>query len=410
MSTQSERQDLLEKALQAGHEALNKDDLEKGDLEQAREQFQAALRIASELRNESASETAIAGLHKVTLREKAMEDQVAYHDLMATGDRARDNRSWAQAVGEYKKARDVASRMSDKEQQEASIQYYLAQGEKSLEAKDYVSAMEFFQQAMELDVKRPEVRAGLIAAYLSRGQRSEQRRQLGSAAAIYEELLRFDPGNSEGKARLRSVRFRTWRTRGLIAAGLLAALLLVLAQVNRMITWPMPACEVTAIGGVLCTPTATATHTPTATATATNTATPTATATATPTFTPTATPTGTPTPTTTPTFTPTPMISQPRYNQTGVYRDPYSTQVIAVLYVGDQVHLCAKAANRYLVAKNYCHLTDPLGWVNVDNLAPNFANIFPDYLTTPLPPPTATPSPIPTATPTLTPTPDGGGG
>jgi tetratricopeptide (TPR) repeat protein len=410
MSTQSERQVLLEQALQAGREALEKGKLD--DLEQAREQFQAALRIASELRIESASETAAAGLHEVTLREKAMEDLAAYQELMAAGKAARDSGNWAQAVGEYQKARDVASRMSAKEQQEASIQYFLAQGEKSLESGDYVSATAFFQEAMDLDAKRPEARAGLIATYLSRGQRSEQRRQLGSAAAIYEELLRFDPSNSEGKARLRSVQFRTWRMRGLIAAGLLAVLLLVLAQVNRMITWPVAACEVTAIGGVLCTPTATATHTPTATATATDTATSTATATATPTFTPTATPTNTATPTATPTFTPTPMIVQPRYDQTGVYPDPYSTRIVGVLWTGDQIHLCAKAADRYLVAKNYCHLTDPLGWVNVGNLVPNFANIFPDYLTTPLPPPTATPVPPPTATPVPTPTPESsqGGG
>ncbi len=391
MSTQSERQVLLEQALREGQLAL-----EKGDLEQAREQFQAALRIDKD------NETALAGLRNVASRQKALADKSAYQELMAAGKAARDNGNWAQAVGEYQKARDVASAMSAAEQQEASIQYYLAQGEKSLEAKDYVSATAFFQEAMDLDVKRPEARAGLIATYLSRGQRSEQRRQLGSAAAIYEELLRFDPGNSEGKARLRSVRFRTWRTRVLIAAGLLAALLLVLAQINRMITWPVAACGVTAVGEVLCTPTATATHTPTATATATDTPTPTATATATPTFTPTATPTNTATPTATPTFTPTPIISRPRYDSTGVYPDPYSTRWFAVLFVEDQVHLCAKAANRYLVARNYCHLTDPLGWVNIDNLAPNFANNFPDYLTTPLPPPTATP--------TSTLTPDGGGG
>jgi len=397
MSTQSERQVLLEQALRVGQLAL-----EKGDLEQARMQFQAALRIDKD------NETALAGLRTVASRQKTLADKAAYQGMMAAGKAARDNGNWAQAVGEYQKARDVASTMSAAEQQEASIQYYLAQGEKSLEAKDYVSATAFFQEAMDLDVKRPEARSGLIAAYLSSGQRSEQRRQLGSAAAIYEELLRFDPSNSEGKARLRSVQFRTWRMRGLIAAGLLAVLLLVLAQVNRMITWPVAACEVTAIGGVLCTPTATATHTPTATATATDTATSTATATATPTFTPTATPTNTATPTATPTFTPTPMIVQPRYDQTGVYPDPYSIRIIGVLWTGDQIHLCARAADRYLVAKNYCHLTDPLGWVNVGNLVPNFANTFPDYLTTPLPPPTATPSPIPTATPT--PTPDGGGG
>lgn len=397
MSTQSERQGLLEDALRKGQLALDNDDLEL-----ARVQFQDALWIDKD------NETALAGLRNVASRQKALADKAAYQELMAAGKAARDNGNWAQAVGEYQKARDVASTMSKAEQQEASIQYYLAQGEKSLEAKDYVSATAFFQEAMDLDVKRPEARAGLIATYLSRGQRSEQRRQLGSAAAIYEELLRFDPGNSEGKARLRSVQFRTWRTRGLIAAGLLAVLLLVLAQVNRMITWPLAACEVTAIGGVLCTPTATATHTPTATATATDTPTPTATATATPTFTPTATPTNTATPTATPTFTPTPMIVQPRYDQTGVYPDPYSTRIIGVLWTGDQIHLCARAADRYLVAKNYCHLTDPLGWVNVGNLVPNFANTFPDYLTTPLPPPTATPSPNPTATPT--PTPDGGGG
>lgn len=399
MSTQSERQVLLEQALREGQLAL-----EKGDLEQARMQFQAALRIDKD------NETALAGLRNVASRQKALADKAAYQDLMAAGKAARDNGNWAQAVGEYQKARDVASTMSAAEQQEASIQYYLAQGERSLEAKDYVSATAFFQEAMDLDAKRPEARAGLVAAYLSRGQRSEQRRQLGSAAAIYEELLRFDPGNSEGKARLRSVRFRIWRTRGLIVAGLLAALLLVLAQINRMITWPVAACEVATIGEVLCTPTATATHTPTATATATDTPTPTATATPTPTFTPTATPTDTATPTATPTFTPTPMIVQPRYDQTGVYPDPYSTRIIGVLWTGDQIHLCARAADRYLVAKNYCHLTDPLGWVNVGNLVPNFVNTFPDYLTTPLPPPTATPSPVPMSTPIPTPTPEGGSG
>lgn len=397
MSTQSDWQDLLEKALRGGQEALN-----SGDLEKARLMFQSALRI------EKDNETALAGLRNVASQERAVADQADYQEKMTAGKTARDNRNWAQAVGEYQKARDVASRISDAEQQEASIQYYLAQGEKSLEAEEYVSATEFFRQALELDARQPEARAGLVATFLNRGQSAERRRQLGSAAAIYEELLHFDPGNSEAKARLRSVQVRIWRTRALIAAGLAAALLLVLAQINRAINWPIEACEVTYVGGVLCTPTATATHTATATATATDTPTPTATATATPTFTPTATPTDTPTPTATPTFTPTPMISRPRYNQTGAYPDPYSTELSAVLYIKDQVFLCAKAADRYLVAKNYCHLTDPLGWVNTENLVPDFANIFPDYLTTPLPPPTATLSPIPTATPTWTP--EGGGG
>ncbi len=403
MSTESERRNLLEQALREGQLAL-----ERGELENARQQFRSALRI------EAGNEIALAGLQAADKKESAAADAADFRATMAAGKTARDSRNWPQAVGEYQKARDIAARMSAKEKRDANVEYYLARGEQSLEADDYVSAMEFFRKARDLDDERPEARAGLVATFLRRGDQAEQRRQLGNAAAIYEELLRFDPGNNEGKARLRSVQFRIWRTRALIAAGLAVILLVAMAQANRMISWPVGACDVSTIGEVLCTPTATPTATFTPTSTYTPTATPTNTPTATATATATTTATATDTPTATPTYTPTPMVAQPRFNQTGVYPEPYSTRLVAVLWQDDVIYLCAKAANRYLVAKNYCHLTDPLGWVNIDNIAPSFATSFPESLTTPLPPPTDTPRPTPTVTPTAVPeptaTPGGGAG
>jgi len=157
----------------------------------------------------------------------------------------------------------------------------LEQGQKALDENDFSQAETYFKAALELKQDDVSARAGLIQASYRAGVNAEERGRLRDALEHYQGVLQLDPAHHEAQVRQTAIR-RKLRVRG-IAFGIIGAvlLLLVLAQVNNFIAWPVPVCD--ASGALLCTPSPTATNTATATATAT--------------LTPTPTPTNTPTPT-----------------------------------------------------------------------------------------------------------------
>lgn len=296
-------------------------------------------------------------------------------------------------------------------QRQAEIDRLLDRGSKALSTGDFGTAE--IQYRRVLDEFEPENVAaftGLAEACRLGGERALADGKLFTARDYYQQWIALDPRSNEPKVRLAEVERRiagARRKRGLRAALIGGALLLLAALICSLgrgyVALPDPVCGT---ADFLCTPTPTATFTNTATATATPTAT--ATATATPTHTPTLTPTATNTPT--PTTTPTPQQFQGEllYNQVGVYAQPVGAEfaTVSTLSAGVRIYVCARAGNRYLIALQPCHETEPVGWVAVSNVSPVIPPL-PDSLVTPLPA-TSTPVPPPTATPvppTDTPTP-----
>lgn len=373
------RQQLLAGALQAGREAL-----ETPDFEEARRHFQDALSIDP---NNAEAQT--------LLRE------TNYRAKMAEGHAAWDRGDLTVAARAFREARTGAAELSEAQQAEADYCDHAVRGQDALAGKRFTEAREYFQHALGVKKNGSEARAGLIETSLQMGQAAEARRRWSDALQHYQAAQRFAPDQSAASAHIRSVKAKIHRRNILLAIGAGLIILVVLAQANRMIAWPEPACTVAGVGGILCTPTATATATSTMTATPTATATPTGTPTPTSTHTPTATPTATSTPTATPTFTPTPLLGRPQFNELGIFDAPIGNRLISLAYTDEILHLCARAGNRYLVARDYCHLVQPIGWAPVAYITEAFSGEFPEALTTVLPP-TATPIPVP-ATPTPTP-------
>lgn len=376
------RQQMLAGALRVGREALDRQ-----DFDEARRQFQDALKIDA---TNSEAQT--------LLRE------TNYRAKMAEGHAAWDRGDLAIASQAFRTARSLAAGLPPNLQAEADYCDHTVRGQDALANKKYTEARESFQYALGIKADGSQARAGLIDTYLQMGQDAEAHGRLGDALQHYQALQRFVPDSSAANAHIQSVTFKMRRRRIIIGVAVALALIVLLAQANRMIAWPEPACRFPGAGGVLCTPTATftatstLTATPTATATATSTATPTSTWTPTATPTSTSTPTSTFTPTATPTSTPTPLLGRPQFNELGIFEGPTGDRLIGLAYTNELLHICAKAGNRYLVARGYCHLEQPIGWAPVAYITEAFSGDFPEALTTLLPP-TAVPPPA-TATPT----------
>ena len=309
-----------------------------------------------------------------------------------------------------------------RKEREQKLQETVDKGHQALDAGNFTAARSFFESALAIDEDSPHAQAGLKDTLYKAGQAAEERGHRREAQEYYQALLDFDPHNSDALVRLNAMT-RQIRQRWAIGIGGpvgVIILLFILAQVNRFIAWPVGACNAPGVGRLLCspTPTPTLTATPTATPIPTATPTPIPTSTPTPTSTNTSTPTPTytPTPTFTPTFTPTPtptprpLLGRMRYEWVSVYADWEGTDEVTRATVDSVWHLCTRKCNRYLVAQDHCHLTAPLGWVNITSIEPIFEGEFPAKLVTPCPIPTSTstltpvpPKPTATPTPTLTP-------
>ena len=354
-----EQRRLLERALTEGRRTLA-----AGKFEEARKHFGDALQI------ERDNKEAQTGRQEADYREK-----------MAAGHRHYQDKQFAAAAESFREAGSAATDLPPERRKEAAYYENVAKGYYSLGEDNFAAAKTFFERAQKINEQGAEGRAGLIETLSQAGQRAEERKRRGEARDYYRELLAFDPQNSEAKVRLGAVT-RQIQVRWIIGGGIgMVILLLVLAQVNQFIAWPVAACNAPGIGGVLCTPSATPTLTPTPTATPT--ATPTHTPTNTPTSTPTSTPTPTNTPTNTPTPTPTPLLGRIRYSHVIVYDSPTGNQEIFRPTGGTEWHLCAKTGTRYLIASSYCHSAAPLGWIEESRLELLFPGQFPSDLITP---------------------------
>jgi len=322
-----------------------------------------------------------------------------------------------------------------RKEREQNLQEAISKGHQALKAGNYTAARSFFESALSIDQENPDAQAGLKDTLYTAGQAAEKTGQRREAREYYQALLDFDPDNSNALVRLNAMT-RQIRIRWAIGIGGpvgVIILLFILAQVRHFILWPAGACNMPGVGGLLCSPTPTLTLTATPTLTPIPTATPTPIPTSTPTRTPTPIPTSTPTPTSTntptstptytltptftPTFTPTPtptpgpLLGRMRYEWVSVYADWEGTDEVTRAAVDSVWYLCARECNRYLIAQDHCHLTAPLGWVNITSIEPIFEGEFPSKLVTPCPIPTYTSTftpvpPRPTATPTPTPTPE----
>lgn len=252
----------------------------------------------------------------------------------------------------------------------------------SFDVQDYAAAEKYYRILLELEPGNVAARAGLIQTLEYAGRAAERRRKRREARDYYRLLLNIDPHNTGAKARLQALNIQMWAIG--IGVGVLALIILsvLIGQANSMIAWPGAVCG--ASGGMLCTPTFTLTPTLTGTATLTFTPTTTGTATFTPPPTGTATPTITLTPTNTPlpssTPTPQPFLGRVRYSpatRINLYSDPENSQAQSTIEGGREVYLCEKSGDRYLVAINYCHLTDKrLGWIEEANLILLFTGNF----------------------------------
>lgn len=304
-----------------------------------------------------------------------------------------------------------------RKEREQKLRAAITKGHQALEAGNFTAARSFFESALAIDGDSPHAQAGLKDTLYKAGQAAEEHGHRREAREYYQALLDFDPDNSDALVRLNAMT-RQIRQRWAIGIGGpvgVIILLFILAQVKHFILWPAGACNMPGVGGLLCspTPTPTLTATPTSTPIPTATATPIPTSTPTPTSTntPTSTPTYTLTPTFTPTFTPTststprPLLGRMRYEWVSVYADREGTDEVTRAAVESVWYLCARAGSRYQVAQDHCHLTTPLGWVNITSIEPLFEGEFPSKLVTPFPTLTPVP-PRPPAAPTPAPTPE----
>ena len=327
-----------------------------------------------------------------------------------------------------------------RKEREQKLQEAITKGHQALDAGNFTRARSFFESAQAIDKESSHAQAGIKDTLYKAGQAAEERGHRREAQQYYQALLDSDPDNSDALVRLNAMT-RQIRIRWAIGIGGpvgVIILLFILAQVKHFILWPVGACNAPGVGRLLCSPTPTPTLTATPTLTPIPTATPTPIPTSTPTLTPiptatptpiptstptptsTNTPTSTPTYTLTPTFTPTftptptptprPLRGRMRYEWVSVYADWKDTDEVTRAAVDSVWHLCARKCNRYLVAQDHCHLTAPLGWVNITSIEPIFEGEFPAKLVTPCPIPTSTstltpvpPKPTATPTPTLTP-------
>ncbi len=282
------------------------------------------------------------------------------------------------------------------------------QGEHARQEHNFPRAKTLFEKLDEFDPGNAQARSGLIELLYEQGQEAETQGQRREAIGYYQALLRHAPNDSNAQIRITTItrQIRIRRTISVVIGILLILIFCITAWAltSDAVLKPEWACVESEI---ICT--LTPTLTPTQTPTHTPTHTPTYTPTHTPTHTPTFTPTPTNTPTHTPTFTPSPTATPEPYlgvvNNSGlgnVYREATGNDRVSTLENRQQVHLCAQAGSRYLIANDYCHLTTPLGWIDRTLITPGFVGSFPQVLTTPGVP-THTPVPLPTVT--ITPSP-----
>lgn len=265
-------------------------------------------------------------------------------------------------------------------QRELELARALENGQYALEhenfsvAEGYFKAASEIEQALGIDEQRGEARIGLIQTLYRAGVAAEDDRRLRDALNHYRGVLKRDPEHHESQVRQAAVARKLWLRRIVAGVAGLLVVLIVLAQLNNFIAWPIEVCDAT--GSVLCTPTPTPTYTPTST--------PTATPTHTPTATPTNTPTPTATPTMTPTPTPTPMFATGATGYPNVYREPNRDELIGTLTFGQRVYVCARSGEYYQIALDHCHLVAPYGWVPESHLELKFfEEDFPTALITP---------------------------
>ncbi|HDQ71539.1 MAG TPA: hypothetical protein ENN19_05510, partial [Chloroflexi bacterium] len=237
--TDREKKRLLERALAEGRRALD-----AGKFDEARKYFGDALQIERD--NEEA---------------RAGQREADYRERMTAGHRHYQGKRYAEAAESFREAGGAAADLTPEQRDQAAYYENIAKGYYSLGEDNFAAAKAFFEKAQKVDDQGAEGRAGLIETLSQAGQRAEARKRRGEARDYYRELLAFDPQNSEARVRLsavnRQIQIR-WIIGGVIG---MVILLLVLAQVNQFIAWPVAACNAPGIGGVLCTPSATPTLT-----------------------------------------------------------------------------------------------------------------------------------------------------
>lgn len=277
----------------------------------------------------------------------------------------------------------------------------LTEGAEAERAGNLAKAEQAYTEILQkFDSESREARDALIRVLRTGGEQEYAKGSLDEARRYYERWLEIDPSSTEAHNRLLAVQRRLRRralTRGVVAAAIVAAVLLALGGTwsvgQGYVVFPEVVCDSM---GSLCTPTSTPTptNTFTPTPTPTNTFTPTPTSTFTPTPTETFTPTPTfthtptPTPTDTPTITPTPQqhMATTRYSDVGLYDDPTTPLYRPVPFQrGSEVYVCARAAERYAISLQACHLGPWLGWVGVDNVDGPYPELPAEWVT-PAPP------------------------
>lgn len=299
----------------------------------------------------------------------------------------------------------------ERENRQKQLQSLLDQGTRAAENGDLLATKKLFLEARSMDdVYTPATNAVIASVLFKAGEKAESNGNSKRATSFYKTVLEFDEDNQDAPSRLTAMKRRKtviWIVVGLATVFLGSVFLSWLSGVAGL---SPEACDAT--DNIICTSTPTHTHTPTPTHTHTPTPsnTPTHTPTNTPTPTHTSTSTSTPTATFTPTMTPTPSPFIGEVNGGGsiwVYVNPSGdtrSSLTQTIRPGTQIHLCAYSGilsqpvgSRYQIAQGYCHLNEPLGWVDASRIriASPLNGMFPEGSVTSAPLLTSTPTAMP---------------
>lgn len=238
----------------------------------------------------------------------------------------------------------------------------LEKAERALDEDDLGQAQQLYSDLLQQDANDEDARAGLRAVLMRQTDIAEKSGNTAQAISWYQQVLAQDPDDAYAQSRLRSLRMRTWLRYGIATVLTIFGVWLLGTFSNRFVNYSPQVCDAPGVGGVVCTPshTATATITPTVTPTQTPTLTATPTPTQTPTLTPTPTPTSTFTPTATlpPTSTPLPSLVRTNYENVGIYTSATTESYTSTIASrGTELYKCDEVAGRFMVSSKPCHAT-----------------------------------------------------
>ena len=336
--------------------------LNAGDFPSAKNYYQQVLDITTD------NNEAIQGLIEITFRQNMERGREKFKG------------------GDYRAAVQCFQKAVEAKPSETVAKLYrtIADGQMAIENKDFAGARQYFETALGINPSNDDAKAGRFRAYFENATKAEEAGQNAIAIELYRTIADED---TQARGRMEALQQKIRRKRITTIAVSAIVVILVLgtlwAVTKAYVNVPQSLC-----GVAQCTPTTT--------------------------LTPTLTPTNTSTPTLTP--TPTPMLGKISQKNVPYYQNPNDIRnenatALGTLEQGQSVYVCAGyGGDRYLISLNFCHISNPLGWVERNALSDtsfnyNMSNEFVtpgSPLSTYTPTPTPTLSPTPTATPTPT--------